>query len=268
LTVNTGLLPLQLGVACILYATNEYPNFAHLYPRSSAVNPTKGTWNTTATMPAYGYHELIEAEHLGDEAWNDLDICREAYRWLTASDTLSCSLVMTFSSHSPFTRIRGDVPAITDDTPDEMRRYLTCIHYADSCIGLLLDSLQAHGRLNNTTVVITGDHAIFHESERQHFLPYAQAHNLPITATDLFIPLIVYSPHADGPTAVTDICYQMDIFPTILHAIGCEDYAWKGMGVDLYEPYACSERLLSEEEAYRLSDKIIRNNRFENRLRR
>ncbi len=268
LTLNTGLLPLQLGVACILFATNEYPNIAHLYPRSSAINPTKGTWNTTATMPAYGYRELIEAEHIAGDAWNDLDICREAKRWLLASDTLSCSLVMTFSSHSPFTRIRGNVPAITDDTPDDMRRYLTCIHYADSCIGLLLDSLEAHGRLDNTTIVITGDHAIFHESERQLFMPYAQAHNLPITATDLFIPLIIYSPHADGPTEISDLCYQMDIYPTVLRAIGCEGYAWKGLGADLYDPDARANRLLSEDEAYRLSDKIIRNNWFEKRLTR
>jgi phosphoglycerol transferase MdoB-like AlkP superfamily enzyme len=262
LTVNTGLLPLQLGVACILYAYNEYPNFAHLYPRSAAVNPTKGTWNINMTMPAYGYKELLEDENFGMDEWTDLDICNEAYRWLMASDSLSCSLVMTFSSHSPFTRVRGDVPAITPDTPDEMRRYLTCIHYADSCIGLLIDSLRANGRLENTTVVITADHAIFHESERQHFLPYAEAHHLPLTVSDLFVPLIICSPETKAPLRIEEPCYQADVYPTVMHAIGCEHYQWKGLGVNLYDPSALSRRLVSEEEAYALSDKIIRNNWF------
>ena len=45
LTVNTGLLPIQSGAACILYGTNRYPGIAHLYPRSAVVNPSNGTWN-------------------------------------------------------------------------------------------------------------------------------------------------------------------------------------------------------------------------------
>ena len=263
LITNTGVLPLHTGVACILYASNVYPNIAHLYPRSAAINPSNGTWNISQTMPAYGYRKLLSAQSVAVELWSDREVCDQTARWMLASDSLSCALAMTISSHSPFTRIRGHVPAITPDTPDEMRRYLTCVHFADSCIGLLLDSLEAHGRLENTTVVITGDHAIFHESERQHFLEYAQAHDLPITASDLYIPLIIYSPHAKEHLHVTEPCYQMDIYPTILSVIGCEQYEWKGFGVNLYDPDARTHRPISEEDAYRLSDKIISNNWFQ-----
>ena len=266
MTVNTGLLPLQLGVACILYATNEYPNFAHLYPRSAAVNPTKGTWNTNVTMPAYGYRQLIEQQNYGEESWDDAEICENACRWLIESDSLSCAFVMTFSSHSPFTRIGGNLPAITPDTPDEMRRYLTCIHYADSCIGMLIDSLEAKGRLENTTIVITGDHAIFHEPERQQFLPYAQEHGLPISPSDLYIPLVICSPHIPSPVRIDEQCYQMDIYPAVMRAIGCEQYAWKGLGVNLFDVSQRNGRMISEEEAYCLSDKLIRNNWFKDKL--
>ena len=260
LIINTGLLPIQSGVASILYGDNKYPNFAHLYPRSSVVNPSKGTWNKSVMMPAFGYKELYEPESIAEETWwNDLDLCTKAGEWLTASDSLSCTMVLTVSSHAPFDKVNIDVPAITPDAPAMMRRYLSCIHYADSCIGLLLDTLEAHGRMANTTVVITSDHIFFHGSRRRDFVPYAQEHGLPISEWNYNVPLIVYAPAIDAAGEVTGQNYQMDIFPTILHAIGCSSYAWKGLGVDLYNT---EPRILSQEEAYRLSDKLIRNNWF------
>lgn len=62
---------------------------------------------------------------------------------------------------------------------------------------------------------------------------------------------------------LTDTCYQMDIFPTILHLIGCEDYYWKGFGVNLLDSVARNNRVITEHEAFILSDKVIRANWFE-----
>lgn len=261
LIINTGLLPIQSGVASILYGDNIYPNFAHMYPRSSVFNPSKGTWNKSVMMPAFGYKELYEPESISEETWwNDLDLCTQAGDWLTASDSLSCTMVLTVSSHAPFDKVDIDVPAITPDAPTMMRRYLSCIHYADSCIGLLLDTLAAHGRMANTTVVITSDHIFFHGSRRRDFVPYAQAHGLPISEWNYNVPLIVYAPAIAAGGEVNDQCYQMDIFPTILHAIGCSSYAWQGLGIDLYQP--ATPRILYQDDAYHLSDKLIRNNWF------
>ena len=52
----------------------------------------------------------------------------------------------------------------------------------------------------------------------------------------------------------------MDIFPTILHSIGYEA-AWKGFGVNLFDLQ--SDRKITPERAYELSDKMIRTNFFE-----
>jgi hypothetical protein len=55
----------------------------------------------------------------------------------------------------------------------------------------------------------------------------------------------------------------MDIYPTILHLIACEDYYWKGFGVNLLDSVARKNRPISEQEAFILSDKLIRANWFE-----
>ena len=264
LIVNTGLLPLQTGVASVLYGTNTYPNFAHLYPRSIVINPSKGTWNKNVTMPAYGYREMIEPESVSEQTWwNDEQVCDKAAAWMAQSDSLSCAFVLTISSHAPFEKVSGMTAAVTDDTPYLMGKYLNCMHYTDSCIGALLDQLTEQGKMEHTTVVITSDHAFFHSTRRHPLVSYAQRHDLPITQDDQYVPLIIYSPHSASPVEVSERCYQMDTYSTVLHAIGCDAYTWRGCGVNLFDEDARQHRLLTEEEAYKLSDKLIRNNWFE-----
>ena len=54
----------------------------------------------------------------------------------------------------------------------------------------------------------------------------------------------------------------MDAYPTILHLIGCENYYWKGLGVNLLDSVGRSNRPITEQDAYILSDKLIRANYF------
>ena len=64
-------------------------------------------------------------------------------------------------------------------------------------------------------------------------------------------------------------CYQMDIYPTYQSLLGVEDYRWHGFGINLLdEPNDVScgvnkqKRPITEEEAFPLSDRLIRNNYF------
>ena len=79
-----------------------------------------------------------------------------------------------------------------------------------------------------------------------------------------YCPLIIYSPEIEGNIHVTDTCYQMDVFPTILNLIGAEDYFWHGFGVNVMDSVARHNRPITEEEAYRLSDLMIRSDYFRN----
>lgn len=261
--INTGLLPVQSGVTSVLYGTNVYPNIAQYYPLGFIVNPSIGTWNQNVVTYSYGYKELIEPMNR-NLAWDDADILQHLWQHISTKDSLFCSLAITWSSHSPFTNITTPVPSITADIPDEMKRYLTCLHYTDSCIGVLIDSLQATGMLSNTTLVITGDHIIFRPDKLETFHSYAQEHNLSIKNGKNYVPLIIYSPEIESSMLITDECYQMDIYPTLRSILSIENSLWKGFGVNLSDSVSLRQRTITEEEAYRLSNKLIICNWFAN----
>ena len=94
------------------------------------------------------------------------------------------------------------------------------------------------------------------------FMDYATQRNLSIASGENYCPLIIYSPQIKGNIQVDELCYQMDVFLTILHLIGCEDYYWKGFGVNLLDSVARNNRPITEQEAFVLSDKVIRANYF------
>ena len=54
----------------------------------------------------------------------------------------------------------------------------------------------------------------------------------------------------------------MDIYPAINDLVDCENYYWKGFGVSLLDSTASKNRYITPEEAYTISDKLIRLNYF------
>lgn len=261
--INTGLLPLQTGAACILYGDNVFPNIAGQYPASAVINPTKGTWNQSVVSRAYGFRELYEPNTPSvRQWWTDAEVFSKLWEWVDRQDTLFCAQAITIASHAPFNRVTGTLEAITPDTPDEMRRYLTCLHYTDSCIGVFIDSMRTNGKLENTTVLVTGDHTVFHKDKLDAFHDYAVGHNLSISEGNNYVPLLISSPSIAGPMRVDCMCYQMDIFQTVMHCIGCDGYFWNGFGVPLSDIYDGQNRPITDHDAYILSEKLIRSNYF------
>lgn len=259
LIVNTGLLPLQKGAACLLYSHNVYPNYNQFFSQSAIINPWPNIWGQGIVTYSYGYKQLIEPSKGAQDEW-------VSRRLIEYSDTCLADnfnlFAITLSSHMPFNKVQNNQFALPLDMPDMMQKYLTCLHYTDSCIGLFLNHAKEHLFLDNSIIVITGDHTVFKEHMLRNFMPYTEKHNLPIKSGKTFVPLIVSSPTLSSRTIVTDTCYQMDIYPTILHLIGCEDYYWKGFGVNLLDSVARRNRPITEQEAYELSDKLIRSNYF------
>lgn len=255
--VNTGLLPISAGAACTSYGDNVYPNFAHMFTNSSIINPTPNAWNQYRTTYSYGYKELMEPE----DRWTDIDIMYQVDTMIAHYELENapwCIFAITYNSHSPFKRPNGTQLTFEQDMPLCLASYLDCINYVDSCLSTVLEKVD----LDSTIVVITGDHIIFKDAMLAEYAPYARKADLTIKTGCNYCPLIVYSPDIESSIVISDTCYQMDIYPTIMHLIGCEDYYWKGFGVNLLDSVARHNRPISEQEAYRLSDMIIRGNYF------
>lgn len=257
----TGLLPISNGATCRLYGKNVYPNYAHFYPHSAIINPAPGVWQQPIVTYSYQFKELINSQN--GKRGNDKEVLERVSEYALQQDSSFCILGITISSHMPFTQGSTYPKHVVEGMPNIMSAYLNCLAYTDSCIGTLLDAIQNSPLAANTTIVISGDHTIFRSKDAE-MDKFAKENGIPMQTGHTFTPLIIYSPDIEGNIQVTDTCYQMDIFPTILHLIGAEDYYWHGFGVNLLDSAARNNRPCTEQEAYRLSDLIIRSDYFRN----
>lgn len=258
MTVVTGLLPIQSGAACRLYGDNKYPNIAQFYPNSITLNPSVGAWNQSVVNTSYGIKELYE----DFESPNDsivLDYLK--YRLLTDS-VPTFYLCITLSSHVPFSIADNVQYAIDDKMPQNMQKYIRAMHYVDTQLGHFFDFMNSHPEISEKSdIVITGDHTVFKKLMLNEMLEYAQCHGMSLANGKNYCPLIIKSSSISKSLKYTDVAYQMDIFPTIKTITGLSGYYWSGFGIDLLD--TSNDRKFTEEEAYALSDKIIRTDYFQ-----
>ena len=241
LITQTGLLPLSHGITCMQYGENVYPNLAHFYADGVVLNPFAKVWNSQVTTYSYGFKRLREpSSSIKHET--DSSIFVQAREELEKAYTPICVLAITLNTHVPFLSVPPTIEVDKEYSAIE-NRYLQCAHYLDTHLGNFLAWADTAKTMVDATIVITADH--------NHF---------PKENGKGVCPLIIRSPAIKQSTRIV-YAYQMDIFPTVLHAIGQSNYAWHGFGIDLLDSTAV--RAISQEEAYSLSEKIIRTNFFE-----
>lgn len=245
LITQTGLLPISNGVACTQYGHNTYPNLAHFYEDGVVLNPYfYNVWNQKTVTPSYGFRRMRKARTPNNET--DSIILDRTHQCLAQAIVPTAVLALTINTHAPF-QTRRDNIELSDSYTAIEQDYLRSVHYLDRQIGRFLAWSDTASNMQNATIVITADHNHFPQQGEQGLCPF-------ILATPGLTSSITF------PEAL-----QMDLFPTVLHAIGQTDYTWRGFGVDLLAPdanYLLAARPVSAQQAYQLSDKLIRNNYF------
>lgn len=257
--VLTGLLPIQAGAACMLYGHNVYPSLVKLFSSSIIVNPCPRIWNQEVLNNSYGFDSICIPDEKSEENWNDKEILDKVFESIKHNDFV---LGITVSTHTPFTEGESNKLGFSIEMPKSLNYYLNTIHFFDSCLGVLLNKINSDTSLQDLTVVITGDHTVFKDGLMKEFQPYAKKKQLSIPATEGFVPLIIKSPYLNERSTIFDTLYQMDIYPTILNLLGCQNYYWKGFGINILNDSLRHHRPILESEAYMLSDRIIKTDYF------
>ena len=256
--VNTGILPLKNGASCFRCPYNRFPAISELYTTSAIIVPGgTSVWNQGCMSRAMGIDTNYVAPFDDEGIIEIYEQIAEQYDYV---------MVLTSSSHSPFTEAadRSNIK-LPDDMPELMKNYLKSINFTDRCLGKALDKISNSENLKDITIVITSDHTIFSEAHRQQFEKWCkdsgQTQYKPNVA---YRPLMVLPGGGQGPSRIIlQYAYQMDIYPTIMHAIGCDSYFWKGWGVNLADSVAALNRPIDEAAAYDMADKVLRSNWFE-----
>ena len=274
--VNTGLLPINAGGTCLHYDRNTYPAIMKLAPDSTFCLLPHDTcvWNQTHMSPAYGYDSTIIYSDVDTILFQKLDsLVDEGRRYIQC---------ITQSTHAPFVNEKYSRLELPKSMPWVMYNFIRGFNALDEGLGYLVRKIETDPVLQQYTIVITGDHRILHREKRQQMQRYANRwrdEDQPVddrfcwlsdlTPVDDCLPLLIYSPKISGNPRYTMDCYQMDIYPTYRSLLGVDHYRWRGFGInllaepnDLDNPAAHQKRPIQEDEAFPLSDRLIRNDYF------
>jgi glucan phosphoethanolaminetransferase (alkaline phosphatase superfamily) len=165
-----------------------------------------------------GYQTLEDAGDIGGVRESSFGIdepstVRRILSWIDAAphDRFFVSYLPIAGHHPYATSTRGAFP---EDT--EIGRYRNALHEADAALGQLLDGLRKRGLLNNTLLVLFGDHG---EAFGQH--PGNYGHTLFIYEENIHVPLIFSAPGLfKEHTEVARVASLVDVTPTILDLLG------------------------------------------------
>jgi len=253
--VNTGLLPITAGGTCLHYWRNRYPAIMTLAPDSAVCLLPHDTcvWNQTHMSPAYGYDSTICYSDIDTILFQKLDsLVDDGYQYIQC---------ITQSTHAPFINEKYSHLELPKSMPWVMYNFIRGFNALDEGLGYFIRKIETDPKMQEYTIVITGDHRILHYEKRQQMQRYSDKHGLGLTPSDDRLPLIIYSPKISGNPRYTEDCYQMDIYPTYRSLVGAANSRWSGFGINLLD--GTQKRPIQEDEAYSLSDKMIRNNYFQ-----
>lgn len=132
----------------------------------------------------------------------------------------------------------------TDPTP-LFNRYKTSVHYVDGLVKEVVDTLKAAGKLDDTVIIITGDHGQEMNDNHLNFW----GHNSNFTDPQVHVPFIVIAPDVKqraNPQYIDAFSSHADVAPTLLkNYLGVQsstaDYS---TGADLYGEYHARDWLM------------------------
>lgn len=169
-------------------------------------------------------------------AARDRDLSEDCIAWLGARDASRPFFALLFYDAPHAYDFPSDWPLAfqpslpvvdymtldTDTDPEPFRnRYLNSVRFADHLAGRVLDGLRAHGLMDDTVVVVTGDHGQEFNDLKQNYW----GHNSNFASFQTRVPMFVHWPGRASHT-FTHRTSHFDVAPTILEEVlGCSNVA-------------------------------------------
>ena len=265
-TFSTSLLPTNNGTVFINYWNRKYEtiqkkfNDAGYYTFSMHAN--NGTfWNRNIMYNSLGYQKFYnyESDYIIDETiglgLSDESFFRQSLVKLKEINEKGQNFygtLITLSNHTPFTNEGKDLSnfdvssyhydkngkLITDNYLEGtiLGSYIKSVHYADKALGEFINGLEKEGLLDNTVLIIYGDHdAKIKKSQFEYFYNYDRKTGKVIEKDSLdykviddidyellrSVPFIIYSKDIE-PKVISKVSSMLDTFPTIANMFGFE----------------------------------------------
>lgn len=272
LTYNTSLMPTKSGTAFVSYSDRTYISTPKLlkekgyYTFSMHAN-NADFWNRRAMHKSLGYDRFYSKKDykvtkdntiglgLSDKEFFKQSVAK--IKKINEQHDKWYGLTIMLSNHTPFSDVEkyGDYSVdiketVTkeDGTTEEVTypymegtklgNYFKSLHYADSALGEFIDELDAEGLLDNTIIVLYGDHdarlpradynkLYNYNMETHEFLseddPNYKEYDSFQYEIGRRVPFIIWSKDMEGTKLnqeVTNVMGMYDVMPTLGNMLG------------------------------------------------
>lgn len=280
-TYNTSLMPSKSGTAFVSYFDREFISTPKLlkekgYYTFSMHGNTADFWNRRVMHENLGYdrfyskadYEVTKENSIG-LGISDKDFFSQSVskiKEVKESNQLYYGLMISLTNHTPFsdvdkygefavdikeevTKEDGSVEVVSHPYMEETKlgNYFKSVHYADSAFGEFLDTMDKEGLLDNTVLIIYGDH-----DARLPKKEYNKLYNYDPSLDDIKdedapdyydfdsyqyelnrkVPFMIWTKDKKFNKEVTDVMGMYDVMPTIGNMLGfSNDYA---LGHDIF----------------------------------
>lgn len=205
-------------------------------------------WRMREMHPNLGFQRSVflegyeMTERVG-EALSDGEFFRQTLPRIDSLARPFMAYLMTMSTHHPY-----EVPAHHRTLPlgelegTLLGDYLHAVHYADAAVGTLVREMEASGLLEETVLVVYGDHQaeLGNEEDFVRLLTHHAGLQPPRPGLDPAywrehnrVPLLIHLPGDQGAGVRTVSGGHLDITPTVLNLLGVEDHRMSMLGRDL-----------------------------------
>ena len=249
-TFATGLLPSTNGITFVSYYDREYESLAGIFKDKGyytfVMHANNGDyWNRNTMYKTFGYDKfysgdsyVITEDEIIGLGLSDKEFYKQSLILLNNINNMNKPFygkIITLTNHSPYNQIDkygefdlGEYYSYLEGT--EMGNYLRSAHYADAALGELMDLLDNSGILDNTVVILYGDHeSRIAKNEFNNLYNYNPVTEEFLTEEDenyvdlenykfellKNTPLIIYSKDSEYIGKYSDVMGMYDLMPTL-----------------------------------------------------
>ena len=284
-TFNTSLMPASSGTVFVSYWDREYVTIPKLLKEQGyytfSMHANNGTfWNRNNAHKSLGYDDFyyytkdFEIDETIGLGLSDKSFFRQSVPIISsikAANEKFYGILIMLTNHTPFSDIEGHTDyevtykytKTNEETGEEeilvapymedtkLGNYFKSVHYADEALGQFINDLDASGLLDNTVIVIYGDHdAKLKKTEFIRYYNYVPETDSVLSADDpnyqavdyysyeinRKVPFIIWTKDHQYKEEITKVMGMYDVLPTLGNMFGFSS------------PYALGHDIFSIEE--------------------
>lgn len=291
LMTNTSLLPISESAYFIQYPWEKQNTLQRIlekqgYNTVTAIADKGGVWNWLENHKSFGAQTIWDSSYFNRDELIGMNITDGSLFSQTEDKIKTLKspyylFMATATSHGPFDLPRQyrelKLPKEIDDT--KLGGYIQSLRYTDKVLGEFLDKLKKEGTLDNSIVVIYGDHGGINKYYKKE-LENIDFDNNNWKQNYLKVPMLIYNPSIKGEVIDT-YGGLVDLLPTVGYIMGVDrsDFDKTAMGRVLVNTninatinssgeilgYPKNEKeIIHIQSMYKISNDIIESDYFKN----